>query len=137
MLHMKGMVIGKLPPVKLSPPPSPLLLEDFPQQIFCRVSVCVWVRVQVGNNLFGGEGKIFLWKIFQVPKGICFIIYQIIYTFPAEYFSFIKYSLKNVRLSFIYQTELIELNRNFEPNLQSFFITQSLVASCMSTDFVK
>ena len=60
-----------------------------------------------------------------------------IYRFPAEYFSFIKYSLKDFRVSVIYQTKLFEHNRNFEPNLRSFFITQSLVASCMSTDFTK
>ena len=57
--------------------------------------------------------------------------------FPAEYFPFIKYSLKNFRVLNIYQTKLFERNKNFEPNLLSFFLTQSSVASYMSTDFTK
>ena len=60
-----------------------------------------------------------------------------IYRFQAEYFSFIKYSLKNFRVLVIYQNKFIERNRNFEPNFLSFFITQSLVASCVSANFTK
>ena len=70
-------------------------------------------------------------------KGICFFIQYKIIRFPAEYFSFIKDSLKNFRVLDIYQTKLIEHDKSFEPNLLSFFITQSSVASCMSTDFTK
>ena len=57
--------------------------------------------------------------------------------FPAEYFSFIKDSLKNFRVLDIYQTKLIEHNKNFDPNPLLFFITQLSVASCMCTDFTK
>ena len=54
-----------LPPhVKL----SPLLPEDYLQQILS------WVRVCVASNLLWGEKTIFHGKIFQVPKGLCFFI---------------------------------------------------------------
>ena len=73
-------------------------------------------------------------------KGICFFIQFIqlkILRFPAEYFSFVKYSLKKFKDLDIYQTKLIKHTKNFEPNLLSFLITQSSAASCMSTDFTK
>ena len=90
---------------------SPPLPEDCPKQIASWVRVGVWIKVSVRVGFIGFQLNIF--------------------------FSFIKYDLKNFRVLVIYQTEFIERNRNFEPNLLSFFITQSLVANCMSTDFTK
>ena len=45
--------------------------------------------------------------------------------------------MTNFRVLVIYQTKLIKRNRNFEPTLLSFFITQSSFASCMYTEFTK
>ena len=66
------------------------------------------------------------------------LLYSVkIFRFPAEYFSSLKCSLKNFRVLDIYQTKLIEHNKKFEPNLPSFFITQSLVVSCTTTGLTK
>ena len=64
---MKGIVIGKLLPVKLHPTLLPCKTPSW-------VSVGVWVRVRVGSNLPGGQGVGKLPRgggaIFQVPKGM-------------------------------------------------------------------
>ena len=66
------------------------------------------------------------------------LLYSVkILRFPAEYSSSLKYSLKKFRVLDIYQTKLIKHNKKFEPNLPSFFTTQSLVASCMTTGFTR
>ena len=54
------------------------------------------------------EGYMLLYSLFKILR------------FSAEYFSFIKYSLKNFRVLDIYQTKLIEHDKNFEPNFLSF-----------------
>ena len=52
--------------------------------------------------------------------------------FPLEYFSFIKYSLKNYRVLDIYKTKLIERKKNFEPTLLSFsLLNHQLKAVCL------
>ena len=53
---MKGIVIGKLLPVKLHPTLLPCKTPSW-------VSVGVWVRVRVGSNLPGGQG------VGKLPRG--------------------------------------------------------------------
>ena len=66
MLYVKGMVIGKLPHVKL---PAPLSRKTAPNKFSPGLEFGFGSRA-----MSWGGGAIFQWKIFQVPKGLCFFI---------------------------------------------------------------
>ena len=70
MLYVKGMVIGKLPHVKL---PAPLSRKTAP--IKFPPGLEFGFGLGFGSRaIFWGGGAIFQGKIFQVLKGLCFFI---------------------------------------------------------------
>ena len=134
MLYVKGLAIGKLPHLKLPDPLSRKTASNkFPPGLEFGFGLEFGSRA-----VFWGEGQSSREKFSEYRKVYVFLFSKWFIGFQLKIFLFHNILWKTwKRVSIIYQTKLIERNRNFEPNLRSFLITQSLVASCMSTDFTK